>query len=97
MFTSFDTDDAEKFETVTTREAGTFVSRCEIPANLLNGGRYVVGINASSYKIKSYFHDEQALVFNVDASGAPGTQWPETRHGLIRPKLHWTIEKKEER
>ena len=27
---------------------------------------------------RRYFHDEQALAFNVDASGAPGTQWPET-------------------
>ncbi len=96
VFTSFDTDDAQTFERITQREAGAYISRCIIPANLLNGGRYMIGLNASSYKIKSYFHDEHALVFHVDAAGAPGTQWPETRHGMVRPMLQWTIEKKEE-
>ena len=55
-------------------------------------GRFVVGVNASSFRIKRYFHDEQALTFNVDGTGAPGSQWAESRTGLIRPKLDWEIE-----
>jgi lipopolysaccharide transport system ATP-binding protein len=55
----------------------------------------VVGCNASAYRIKTYFHDEQALAFNVDASGAPGMQWPEMRLGPVRPTLKWEIRKKE--
>jgi len=39
------------------------------------------------------FMDENALSFNVDISGAPGTQWPELRQGPIRPRLNWQIEK----
>jgi lipopolysaccharide transport system ATP-binding protein len=93
VFTSFDTDDPQKFEQYPQREEGTYVSRVEIPANLLNSGRFVVGVNASSYRIKTYFHDEQALAFNVDAAGAPGMQWPETRLGPVRPILKWTIDK----
>ena len=93
VFTSFDTDEPEKFETHAVRGAGLFRSRVKIPANLLNGGRYVLGINASSYRIKTYFHEEQALAFNVDPSGAPGTQWPESRLGPIRPALKWEIKK----
>jgi len=53
----------------------------------------VVGVNASSYRIKTYFHDEQALAFNMDAAGAPGTHWPENRLGPVRPKLNWQITK----
>ncbi len=91
VFTSFDTDDPEKFEEYSQRTAGTYKSRVEIPPYLLNGGRYVVGVNASSYRIKTYFHDEQALAFNMDVTGAPGTQWPENRLGPVRPKLTWQI------
>jgi len=93
VFTSFDTDDPEKFELHAVRKAGLYHSRVNIPANILNGGRYILGINASSYRIKTYFHDEQALTFNVDLSGAPGTQWPESRLGSIRPVLEWEIKK----
>ncbi len=93
VFTSFDTDDPEKFESHAVRKVGVYRSRVKIPANMLNGGRYVLGINASSYRIKTHFQDEQALAFNVDPSGAPGTQWPETRLGPIRPALEWEIKK----
>jgi lipopolysaccharide transport system ATP-binding protein len=37
--------------------------------------------------------DENALAFNVDISGAPGTQWAEPRVGPVRPRLSWKIEK----
>ncbi|MBM3136831.1 MAG: ABC transporter ATP-binding protein [Chloroflexi bacterium] len=95
VFTSFDTDDAVVFNAHAVREKGHYVSRCKIPSNLLNGGRFIVGCNASSYRIKTYFHDEQALVFNVDASGAAGMQWPELRLGPVRPALNWEIRKRE--
>lgn len=92
IFTSFDTDDPQKFDRFSQRAVGHYLSRCVVPANLLNEGRFVIGMNASSYKIKRYFQDEQALLFNVDASGAAGMHWPEKRLGLIRPLLNWKIE-----
>ena len=67
------------------RAAGHYISRCTIPADLLNEGRFVLGVNASSFRVKRYFQDEQALTFTVDAAGAPGMQWPEPRLGPIRP------------
>jgi len=93
VFTSFDTDDPALFEKHAIRETGLFHSRITIPADFLNGGRYVIGVNASAYRIKTYFHDEQALAFNVDPSGAPGTHWPEPRLGPVRPSLEWEINK----
>ncbi len=93
IFTSFDTDEPGLFEKFSTRQPGRYISRCVIPADTLNEGRYIIGINASSYKIKRYFHDEQALTFNVDAAGAPGMQWPEPRLGSYRPRLDWEIKR----
>jgi lipopolysaccharide transport system ATP-binding protein len=96
VLTSFDVDDSDKFEAFSTRNAGNYISRCTIPGDFLNEGRFVIGVNASIFKIRTYFHDEQALVFNVNGTGAPGTQWPEPRTGLIRPRLYWEIESKGE-
>lgn len=95
VFTSFDTDDVEKFEQYRTREPGHYISRCIIPPDTLNEGRYAIGINASAYRVRRYFQDERALTFTVDAVGAPGKQWPETRLGLLRPRLEWIIEERD--
>lgn len=92
IFTSFDTDDPSRYERYPVRPAGRYVSRCIIPADWLNEGRYAVGINASAFRVRRYFHDEQALNFTVDATGAPGMQWPEPRLGPLRPRLDWQIE-----
>ena len=73
-------------------QAGHYISHCEFPKDLLNDGRYILGVNASSYRIRRYFMDEQALAFNVDTSGAPGMQWSEPRPGALRPRLEWKIE-----
>ncbi len=93
IFTAFDTDDAVQFEQFGARKAGRYVSRCHIPTDFFNEGRYSLGVNASSFAVRRYFMDENALSFNVDISGAPGTQWPEVRQGPVRPRLDWKIEK----
>ncbi|MCJ7533524.1 MAG: hypothetical protein MUO64_21185, partial [Anaerolineales bacterium] len=92
IFTAFDTDEPELYERYSVRPEGHYLSRCLIPPDLLNEGRYVVGINASTFRIRRYFQDEYALAFSVDPSGAPGMQWPETRLGPLRPRLVWQIE-----
>jgi lipopolysaccharide transport system ATP-binding protein len=95
VFTAFDTDDETRFEQFGARKAGHYISRCCLPADFLNEGRYSLGVNASSFGVRRYFMDETALSFNVDVSGAPGTQWPEQRQGPVRPRLDWQIEKVE--
>jgi len=94
VLTSFDTDDQKHFEKHGSRPAGHYVSGCMLPPDFLNGGRYTLGVNASSYRVRRYFMDEQALTFNVDTSGAPGMQWAEPRPGILRPRLEWKIETK---
>jgi lipopolysaccharide transport system ATP-binding protein len=93
VFTSFDLDDPNQFEQLGARPAGHYISRCTIPANTLNEGRYFLSVNASSFRIKRYFWDDHALAFTVDATGAPGKQWPEPRMGPIRPALDWVIDR----
>jgi lipopolysaccharide transport system ATP-binding protein len=90
---SFDTDSNDSFGQYPSRQAGTWRSRCVIPVNTLNEGRFVLGVNASSYGVRRYFQDDQALSFSVDASGGAGTHWPEPRPGSVRPVLDWQIEK----
>ena len=91
VFTSFDTDDPATYEHLTDRRTGHYLSRCRIPQDLLNGGVFVLGVNASSFRIRSYFTDEHALIFTVDPTGAPGSQWAEPRRGPVRPALKWEI------
>ncbi|MEX1248219.1 MAG: ABC transporter ATP-binding protein [Anaerolineales bacterium] len=95
LFTSFDTDAPQQYDKFATRPAGHYVSRAQIPANTLNEGQYVLGLNASSFRVRRYFQEERALAFVVDAMGAPGMQWPEPRQGLMRPLLDWRIEQVE--
>jgi lipopolysaccharide transport system ATP-binding protein len=97
VFTSFDVDDTELYEKHSTRQPGHYISRCQIPGDLLNEGRYILGINASSFGVKRYFMDENALAFNIDPMGAPGMQWAEQRQGPLRPRLNWVIENVERR
>jgi len=92
VFVSFDTDAPAQFERWSVRPAGHYLSRCTIPANLLNEGRYLISVNASVYGLRRYFLAENALSFTVDATGAPGSQWAEPRAGVIRPALDWMIE-----
>lgn len=94
VFTSFDTDLPELYNRFPVRPAGHYISYCTIAPDFLNEGRYVLGINASTYRVKRYFQDEQAMTFTVDGSGAPGMQWLEPRQGPIRPRLDWQITKK---
>ncbi len=93
VFTSFDLDDPIRFERMVARQAGRYISHCTIPPNTLNEGRYVLAVNASSFRVKRYFWDDRALAFTVDATGAPGKHWPEPRMGPVRPALDWKIER----
>jgi len=92
VLTSFDADDPAVFEQVRLRRAGRYVSRCRLPRDLLNEGVFHLGVNASAFRVRSYFTDERSLMFSVDGAGSPGSHWPEARPGPLRPALEWHIE-----
>lgn len=91
VFTSFDIDSPDMYSEHEHRKGGRYRSRCRIPAFLLNEGRFVVGVNASAFRVQSFFTEERALSFTVDGTGAPGSQWAERRRGPLRPALEWEI------
>lgn len=93
VLTTFDIDAPEMYQANEQRHAGRYVSRCSVPANLLNTGHYAIGLNASTYRVRRYFQDERVLTFSVDTTGAPGTQWDEPRPGPVRPQFSWEIVK----
>jgi lipopolysaccharide transport system ATP-binding protein len=92
IFTSFDTDDPQMYDSYPVRPAGRYVSRCVVPPDFLNEGRYLIGVNASSYRVRRYFQENHAINFSVDGTGSPGKQWVEARLGPVRPRLAWEIE-----
>ncbi|MEJ2552047.1 MAG: ABC transporter ATP-binding protein [Anaerolineales bacterium] len=97
VFTSFDTDDPQRYEQFAIRKAGRHTSRCHIPAYFLNEGTFVLGVNASVFQVQSYFTDAYALTFSVDGTAVPGSQWQEPRRGPVRPALQWEIVQMEEK
>jgi lipopolysaccharide transport system ATP-binding protein len=92
LLLSFDTDDQDRYGRWPVRPPGHYVSRCHIPANLLNKGTFIVGISASVSKIHRYFWNQYCVTFTVDESGGVATQWTENRGGYFRPAFEWDIE-----
>ena len=95
LFSSFDTDDLDNYETHSVRKEGIYTSACEIPADLLNAGHFVVGTSAGIYNVTKFFDHSHALSFAVDTSGGVGSQWPEATDGPFRPGLRWKVERAE--
>jgi lipopolysaccharide transport system ATP-binding protein len=92
LFLTSDTDDSGRHELYPSRGPGYYVSRCHIPANLLNQGLFVVGVSAAIPKQKVFFFDKSCVSFTVDVTGGVGSNWIEQREGFFRPALHWDIE-----
>jgi lipopolysaccharide transport system ATP-binding protein len=91
VFISADVDDPARQERYLTRLPGHYVSRCHIPANLLNRGVFAVGISASVPNVRTYFWDQHSVEFRVDTTGAVG-DWAGDRGGFFRPALQWDVE-----
>jgi lipopolysaccharide transport system ATP-binding protein len=92
LFVTSDVDDPSRYRLHSVRQPGAYVSRCHIPANLLNRGVFVVGISAASPNARRYFLDDNCISFTVDGTGGVGSNWIEDRSGFFRPALDWDIE-----
>jgi len=92
LFISYDVDDSVRFKQYSIRPAGHYISRCHIPANLLNRGSFLLGISASVPNVCRYFWEQHCVRFTVEETGGVGTQWAGDRGGFFRPALRWDIE-----
>jgi lipopolysaccharide transport system ATP-binding protein len=78
---------------------GDYVAECELPGDFLNEGAYFVGLAISSYApgLAVHFYEQSALTFNVRDSmeGSVGRHgYANIMPGVVRPRLHWAVEKK---
>ena len=75
---------------------GKYVSKCAIPANLLNEGSYFVGLAISSFSagIAVHFYEKSCLSFNVVDSHEGVITRPDHAipiPGVVRPYLDWGL------
>jgi lipopolysaccharide transport system ATP-binding protein len=89
VFTSAETTH-EKF-----METGHYKATMWIPSNLLNEGRYLVGIAASTIiPEKVHFYEQEALIFDVvEDMELRDSQYRGHIPGVIRPRLTWQTKK----
>jgi lipopolysaccharide transport system ATP-binding protein len=93
VFTAADCTGNDWFERV--RQPGRYISRCQIPGNLLNTTQYAVRVAADTPGIAVHFDVEPAITFAVEPTGgvterfASFERWP----GVTCPLLNWEIER----
>lgn len=90
VFTSSDSNDSS-WEGKN-RFPGIYVSRCEVPGNLLNEGQYTLTVSADIPFIETLFFEENVLSFHVEQTGGVSGRFPERWPGVICPMLPWRIE-----
>ena len=74
------------------REVGRYVSRCILPPDLLNAGRFFVSVGSDFPMIQSHFGVDQALSFTIEPVGGVGMHIPDSRLGVLRMRLQWDVE-----
>jgi lipopolysaccharide transport system ATP-binding protein len=82
IITSFDVDEGEQYEKFGSRSNGHYVSRAILPADLFNEGRYMLGMNASSFGVRRYFMDENAWPSTWIFPGRPARNGPNRARAL---------------
>jgi len=88
IWTSWDTDTTDWMNRV--REAGQYVSVCEVPARCLRPGRYLL-TTAAYIMNKRFICDHQdVLAFDVSDVGYPLAA---SRVGMITPLLEWKVKR----
>ena len=90
VFTSSDTCAVAMDET--SRSAGRYISRCEIPGNFLNEGPYTITVSADIPFVEILFFEENVLSFYVEQVGGLSGRYSERWPGVICPNLKWIIE-----
>jgi len=83
-------DDDDEARLGQDRGPGVYISRCEIPANLLKRGMYFVTVSSSIPRVMVNFVVDNAVSFSVDVAEVI---LEDNRPGLISPLLPWEIEK----
>jgi lipopolysaccharide transport system ATP-binding protein len=89
VFSSTDMDTADEM----VREPGVYVSRCEVPGELLNYGQYFVSVGCDFPMVRTHFAIDQGLSFTIEQTGGAGGHLSDGRSGMLRMQLPWNVER----
>lgn len=89
VLTSTDMDDHDEL----VREPGVYISRCNVPAELLNSGQYYVTVGCDFPLVRTHFLIDSALAFHIEQTGGAGGHINDGRTGLLRLRLPWNVDK----
>lgn len=76
-----------------TRGPGEYISRCDVPGEFLNRGQYYVTVGCDTPMVRTHFHVDQALSFNIEQTGGAGGHLNDDRGGALRLRLPWKVER----
>ena len=76
--------------------AGLYQSTCTIPGKLLNSGCYYLNVLAVREGSRVVARVNQVVSLEVIDVGARESTWYRKESGVIRPQLHWSVERLEE-
>ena len=79
-----------------TRRPGRYVSRCQVPGELLIPGQYTITGTAEVPFVEVLAVAEAAVTFHVDDTGGAAGHYPERSPGVIRPSLPWEVRREPE-
>jgi lipopolysaccharide transport system ATP-binding protein len=74
-----------------TRRPGRYVSRCQVPGELLAPGQYTITGTAEVPFVEVLAVADAAVTFHVDDTGGAPGHYPERSPGVIRPSLPWEV------
>jgi len=74
------------------RSVGRYVSRCEIPGNLLNQGAYSVTVGGDNPYVETFFLEHGVIRLEVEQTGGPGSHDRDKWQGVICPALNWNVQ-----
>ena len=86
----FEVYDVDEDANRASRTPGDFISRCEIPGDLLNDGRYIISINVGIPGVKNLVYLDGALELTMHDHSSSIAAMSVRRSGVIRPRLKWT-------
>lgn len=76
----------------TPHPVGLFRTRCTIPGNFLNDGRYTVDVSMTTNLSHLQVHMKNVITFNVYESGGMSKEYMGAWRGAVRPRLAWQTE-----
>ena len=86
------TKDLDSYPQDYEREAGRYVSSCNLPADFFNTGRFFLSVGSDFPGVQVNFSVDRVLSFTVELAGdSVGSMVNSQRNGLLRMRFPWSV------